>query len=468
MRKVLSILILAALIACTENPADPDGGITLGGTVQLEGSTQFTDTNVYLYTLPNTDSLVYEYMENYPVLGLDADPLVTFDHRQYEPAYNTTCNEEGDYRLEEVEEGVDYVLVVAKPNFGWQYHLLPAVAKGIEIPDLKLYPETRVQSLSGGYQIWEKDRHYIIENSVTLPASGVLFIDKGVTVRLEQNIVFEVNGKLECYGESDAYIRFTAERVQPGNYQGWQGLSLDTREETFLRYVFAGFARNAIKTVQSDVDIEHLFVRYASFNGILSSNSSVLNLRHSIFTDCLELARIDGGSETTIDKCLFVGDQNLNTETGVHINNSKATITNTILSRCQTGLNYEYEAVMDVNNCLMEKCDTGVYGLDSPDVKFQYNTMENLTLNMNLNGLLGHEYTFNNFLQTNSAHYLNIGGITDTDVIFQNCYWQDCSTLNEVMRKINQRILDLNYNENVYQIIIEPFSSSINKTGLEG
>jgi len=303
MRKMLSILIVLTGLACNDNPADPEKGITLGGTVQLQGSTQFSDTNVYLYTLPNTDSLVVKYIEQYPVLGLDANPLMSFDHRQYEPAFHTTCDEEGKYRLEEVEEGIDYVLVAAKPGFGWQYHHLPAVAKGIEIPDLKLYPETRVQSLTAGYQIWEKDRHYIIENSVQLPASGVLFIDKGVTIRFTGPYGITVNGNIEMNGDRNDFITFRSNSP----FTNWTGIRFENVNDIFISYTNFSSAREALKFSNcKNISISNSIFQNNIDQAILFSQAENSEINSNIFLNNPKSCYLAESNDLSITKNIFI------------------------------------------------------------------------------------------------------------------------------------------------------------------
>jgi hypothetical protein len=96
--------------ACTKSPTDSKG-LSLSGSVKVEGQTDHSGPTMALYALAELDTAVVRMNKEYPMVGIPISQATEFacpsvfwrDRRLAQPIYQTQTKADGSYKLEDIE-----------------------------------------------------------------------------------------------------------------------------------------------------------------------------------------------------------------------------------------------------------------------------------------------------------------------------------------------------------------------------
>lgn len=143
LQKLQILLYLPLLLYfphCSKSPTDSKG-LSLTGSVKLEGETDHSGTTVALYALAELDTMGVRLNKEFPMVGIPISQVTEFacppafwracppafwrDHRLGKPIYQTQTKADGSYKLERTKEGI-YSLAAKKRGYGWKYLYMQA------------------------------------------------------------------------------------------------------------------------------------------------------------------------------------------------------------------------------------------------------------------------------------------------------------------------------------------------------
>ena len=74
---------------------------------------------------------------------------------------------------------------------------------------ITLYSETEVSGTITENTTWQRDRHFIVTEDITVPKNTSLMIEPGAVVRVDGYYKLKIEGNLLCQGEPDNMVMFT-------------------------------------------------------------------------------------------------------------------------------------------------------------------------------------------------------------------------------------------------------------------
>jgi len=208
---------------CNKAPTDSKG-LSLTGSVKLEGQSDHSGVTVALYAPVALDTMVQRMNREFPTVGIPISQATEFDHRNAEPVYQTQSKADGSYKLEGVAEG-SFNLVAMKPGYGWKYLFEVEVtkeAKTVTAENIVLYPEMEVSGIISQYTVWPSEHHIIVKGDVTVPQGETLVIDRGATIRFDGYYELRIEGSLQVTGEPNQMVTFTS-NLNQANAGGLEG-----------------------------------------------------------------------------------------------------------------------------------------------------------------------------------------------------------------------------------------------------
>ena len=171
-RKLLLSLLFFVLylhLHSTKSPTDLKG-LSLSGSVRLEGQMDHSGVTVALYALAELDTMVLRMNKEFHTVGMPIFQATEFDHRLAKPIYQTQTKAEGSYKLEGIKEGT-YNLVAIKQGYGWKYLYEVELGKGTEkenAENMVLYPEMEVSGTTSQCVVWPSKHHIIGKGDITV------------------------------------------------------------------------------------------------------------------------------------------------------------------------------------------------------------------------------------------------------------------------------------------------------------
>ena len=119
-----------------------------------------------------------------------------------------------------------------------------------------------VSGNQSGY--WTNDKTYYVENSVLVPANGILNIQPGTTIKFLGFSGIYVQGFLNAVGTPASPILFTS--IEPGVSE-WDKLFYNGAPAN-IAYCILEYSSNGLHVMGSGYTIQHNIFRYNSFNNV--------------------------------------------------------------------------------------------------------------------------------------------------------------------------------------------------------
>ena len=181
------VLFVLFAVSCSKSPTDSRTG-TLTGTVLLEGQTDHSGITVTLYKLAELDTTILRYNREYPNVGFPISQATEFDHRMGELVAESKTGVDGSFEIENIPQG-EYNFVAQRQGFGWKYiYNLSINSNSItKLPNntITLLGEAEVQGTITQNTTWQRDRHFIVTEDITVPQNTNLTIEPGAAVRFD-------------------------------------------------------------------------------------------------------------------------------------------------------------------------------------------------------------------------------------------------------------------------------------------
>ena len=166
---------------CSETPTETEEGITISGTVTLEGETDHSGVTISLYKPIELDTALVRINQEYPNIGVQISQETEFDHRDYTPIKSTISNSSGNWSIT-IEKDDGFFIVAEKEKFGWMYNLNTDEKKNVNF-ELKNIIEINASNIFNDY-IFESGRHYVISGLTTF---------NNINIIMEKNCVIRIN-----------------------------------------------------------------------------------------------------------------------------------------------------------------------------------------------------------------------------------------------------------------------------------
>lgn len=264
---VFCLLSFVLWLSCGKNSTSPQT-VTFSGKVTLEGETDHSGVTVSLYKPVELDTALVRINRQYPNIGVQISQETEFDHREHTPVYSTTTDANGNWKIENVIDGV-YHAVAEKDSFGWKY--IYNCEKAVNFGTLKkgIYISGTIQN-----NIELKNGQFLyIENNAYLPKENYIKFDDGNVILLEENKNIEVVGDII---KKDHYIlTITSKNIHnPGRGIIFNGANKNFR----LSKSYFSYLKSAIIAEPNEgfnLEITNSYFRKTE-NSILAKNKDLL------------------------------------------------------------------------------------------------------------------------------------------------------------------------------------------------
>jgi hypothetical protein len=148
-------------------------------------------------------------------------------------------------------------------------------------------------------EVWNKSRPYLIMDSVIVAKNAKLIIEDSVQVYFFNKAFMRVQGELQLNGKAENLISLKSYRKEfslENQPALWQGIILDSNSKTTISHAEIRNAIIGIKSINSEVFLESVFIRNMSVHGVYFQNVQA-TLVNTIFSNCFSssLQIRDGG-----------------------------------------------------------------------------------------------------------------------------------------------------------------------------
>jgi hypothetical protein len=434
----LSSLIL---ISCGNESTNPRT-LTFNGRVSLEGEINYGGVNVSLYPLVDLDSNLVEINQLYPGIGVWINQETEFNPRQNTPAYSTTSDGLGNWRIEDVPVG-SYNVVAEKEGFGWQIAYEENSGRKIVFNLKKI--KTYTGSQAGLIQFQD--------DFIEVPA----------------NTTFEINSQVFFVGSNYIVLSNGADI----NFEGIFGEDADTR------IYFINLTPDTTSTIEFDQQLNLQLTSIYAGPGIrirISNSDFILagSVIRGNITDACRISQSDGLLENNIFQgnasgvkisapFRFAVQRNIFLKEGNDLEIFAADsilIEDNLFREAEVNLSLiRTNGLVQYNN--FEQSGQNIEIAELSNLDISHNSMvfsgNNLRLNRSgdLNNAIDLISSFNNFVETGLyAFYLEDRSVR-VPVLAKNNFW-DTNIRNEIAGKIFDKYDDPGYNTNQY-VIFQPF-----------
>ena len=197
---------------------------------------------------------------------------------------------------------------------------------------ITLYSETEVSGTITENTTWQRDRHFIVAEDITVPQNTSLTIEPGAIVRFDSYYKLKIEGNLLCQGEPDNIVMFSSNQDQPMSGD-WSRLELEGVDSTStIECTRISFAANGIMCNRVSPRISRTFVGQSTEEGILIASESAPIIEHNLVFNASTGIGVEGSSEPKLSYNIIAneGKETLS-GTGVVINASSAKIEDNII-----------------------------------------------------------------------------------------------------------------------------------------
>ena len=352
MKPVLWLCLLAVLLfyGCGEDVSS-NKTYQLCGAVVLENGPTVEQVQVELYQIASPSEILEQFQQSYPNCGAPFSQDWLFDHRLQQPIKTTFADDEGFFRFDGILAG-QYMLTLKHSDYGYR-NVGPITVdrENIDLDSIDFLAEVYPGPMISQYTVWEGNRHYIIENSVTVNVVAKLDIKPGATVIFSgENTNITVAGRLTAIGTPSDWICFTSSSDNPAE-SDWDKLYF-------------------INSLDCESLLSYCVINYAN-NGIAVNNTKEIKISNSVINNTYLGISINTDSPAKIDNCTILSSKTgikgfcsaqierniiLECVKGIFISNNDAdyTLLDNIIAECDTallenftGLNLEYNYFND-------------------------------------------------------------------------------------------------------------------------
>ncbi|RPI03490.1 MAG: right-handed parallel beta-helix repeat-containing protein [Calditrichaeota bacterium] len=460
MKKWFSfLLMIAAFSSCTRNFSEIET-TNFTGVVKLSGESDYSGVTVSLYPAAEIDTVLINRQLQFPSIAPVLSQSLVFDHRTVEPIYTTQTDVAGFFQFSDIPVA-EYNLVVERRGFGWKYFY--DVNETSLLTNITLYPEQRLSGVLDTYSVWSSYRHIVVSGDITVPEGGTLLIDKGAVVRFDGYHKLTVNGQLTTIGSPDEMVCFTANTLDRLNSANWRTIEIKGNGQ--ISYSRFDYADVGVNTKGGILTVDHSVFTRIRDRGVLAANESNVQISESLFWECNNAVRIEGGSRASIHHNMIAGVPGENVDgAGIVSNNSQSTITDNGLFYSGTGCSIEYAGQAEISHNFISGATVGLQVVsligEKNTTHISSNTIQDCS-NVLINILDNAAPTIdkNNLTQDTNAWFIraySLKYLNYDNIYAQNNYF--ASSIAEVKRRIEDKRTHLSGITITWNILIDPVS----------
>jgi len=188
-----------------------------------------------------------------------------------------------------------------------------------------------------------------VAGNILVPRGATLTVDPGTVVRFrayqgyeepERNLRLRVEGRILAHGSPGKMIRFTSSAPSPRNGD-WSMVKLVRAKGSQISHAVFEYAHHGLNIWNTDISLRHIVIRYSNWEGLYVENNCRVELLGSrIYNNGYNCVAIEQQVDLRVERSYIANCGTL----GIHVDASKAHISNSLIEGSQEGLSLDNDA----------------------------------------------------------------------------------------------------------------------------